>query len=372
MKTNSKRIILISFVLIAFIAAFWYFTDIFIYMFVAVVLSVLGSPLVKLLTKLNIKGRHLPKSAAAALTLVVTISILSGFVYLLFPLVAYEIQQLSQINPDLITDNVSNMLLNIETFLHENELVNADFQLSGIITGQINQYLSAINVSTIFGNIIDVFFSTFIFVFSVIFMTYFSLKDNHIIWTMIKKMIPVSLRENFDNILGQTKNQLIRYFGGVLSEMVIVGTLEGLLCYFLGVPNALLIGVIGGFLNIIPYVGPLIAAFVAIFVGITSLLPSVPSQEMISIVIFKTIGTFVVVKLIDDFILQPVISGKSVNAHPLEMFIVILLAGRIGGVLGMMFAVPAYTVIRIIVKEFYSQYFIANAEEDVAEVPEKP
>ena len=106
-------------------------------------------------------------------------------------------------------------------------------------------------------------------------MTFFALKDNHVFWKMLKKMIPTSLRANFDNILVATKGQLIRYFTGVLSEMLIVGSLVGLICYFLGVPSSLLIGFVAGLLNIIPYVGPLIAVAVSIVVGITSFMASV-------------------------------------------------------------------------------------------------
>ncbi len=360
MNKNSKRIILISAVLIAFCAAFWFFTDIFIYMFAALILSILGSPLVNLLMRIKIKKHFLPKSVAATLTLIVITLILSGIFYLLFPLLAYEIQQLSAIDPALVIAGINDGLVNFETFLRENHLVNKDFHLSEIIISQTNNFISSINVTAIFGNIIDVLSTAFIFIFSVIFMTYFSLKDNHIFWKMIKKMIPISLRNNFDNIIEETKNQLIRYFGGVLIEMTIVGVLEGLLCYFFGVPNALLIGVIGGVLNIIPYVGPLIAGGIAIVIGATSTLPLGISETVVGMICLKITIAFVIVKLLDDFIIQPTISGKSVNAHPLEIFIVILVAGRIGGIWGMMFAVPAYTLVRIIIKEFFSQYFIST------------
>lgn len=360
MNKNSKRIILIFIVLVAFFAAAWYFMDIFIYMFIAVILSILGSPLVKLLMRIKIKKFSLPKSAAAALTLVVIVVILSFLFYLLFPLVAFEVQQLSKIDPQLFIGSVQDGLMQFENYLHQNGFVSKDFHLSELIMSQLSGIVSSINISSLFGNVLDIFSGAFICVFSVIFMTYFALKDNHIFWKMIKKMIPLSLRGNFDNILEETKSQLIRYFGGVLSEMALVGTLEGVFCYILGVPNAMLIGFIGGLLNIIPYVGPLMAGGIAALIGVTSTLGIDPSEAAISLVLFKVVGAFVLVKLLDDFIFQPVICGKSVNAHPLEIFVVILVSGRIGGILGMIFAVPAYTLVRIIVKEFFSQYFIAN------------
>jgi predicted PurR-regulated permease PerM len=69
--------------------------------------------------------------------------------------------------------------------------------------------------------------------------------------------------------------------------------------------------------------------------------------------IYKTIGVLIAVHLIDSFVLQPYIYSSSVNAHPLEIFLVILLTGNIAGIVAMIFAVPAYSVLRIVITEFY-------------------
>ena len=83
---------------------------------------------------------------------------------------------------------------------------------------------------------------------------------------------------------------------------------------------------------------------------------------MILITIVKVISVFCVAKLIDDFVLQPYIYGKRTHTHPLEIFIVIMMAGYLGGVFAMIFAVPAYTLLRIVINEFFGAYF-ANPEE---------
>lgn len=355
--TNNKKILLIVIVLAAFCFAGWLFTDIFVYMFIAIFLAILGSPLVDLLMKIKIRKFRMPRSAAAAITLLVIISAFSCIFYFLIPLVFNEIKHLKDINTVQITSGLQLKLAEWEFWLQNKGLITSDVHLSDSLAQQVNNLIDSFDITSFVGNIGSLIGLLVISVFSVLFMTFFALKDTHVFWKLIKKMIPTELRDNFDHILVETKHQLIRYFGGVLIEMIAVGTLEGLLCWALGVPNALLIGVIGGALNIIPYVGPLIAGICGVLIGVSPVLAAGGASASITALLIKIIAAFVIVKLVDDFILQPIISGKSVNAHPLEIFVVILVAGKVGGIFGMIFAVPAYTLLRIIIREFFSQYY---------------
>lgn len=370
-SSNVKRVILIIIVLAAFCAMLWYFTDIFVYMFIALILAILGSPLVKLLQKIRIGKLQLPNSVAAGITLAVIVAIIGAIINMLIPLVSYEIRQLQSIDFTAFFDNIDKTSRQVERWLRHKHLVSRDFNLAKLVTNRVIEFVSSLHVSSIFGDIIGVVASIFICLFSVLFMTFFALKDDSVFWTMIKKFIPITLRDNFDNILNETKQQLRRYFFGVFLEMVFVGVLDGLICFILGVPNALLIGVIGGLLNIVPYVGPLIACGSSVAIGAYATLTT--GDASVTPVIIKILAAFLTVKGIDDFILQPNIYGKSVNAHPLEIFIVILIAGKVGGVWGMLFGVPAYSLLRIIVREFFAQYFIPaqENEEESKDVPLK-
>lgn len=193
-------------------------------------------------------------------------------------------------------------------------------------------------------------------------MTFFSLKDHKIFFKMVRSWLPNNVQDNYDNILEATGKQFSSYFRGVMLEMFIVGFLEFLICFILGVPNAPVIGTIGGLLNIIPYVGTLIAIAVSLIVGVTSLLPASPEMSLVWATVIKILAAFLVAKMTDDFILQPFIYGRQTHSHPLEIFIVILAAGYLGGVFAMIFAVPAYTLLRIIVGEFFGTKF-ATADE---------
>ena len=189
---------------------------------------------------------------------------------------------------------------------------------------------------------------------------------------MIRSWLPNKYQNNFDNILEATGKQFSSYFRGVMMEMFIVGFLEFLICFILGVPNALIIGTIGGLLNIIPYVGTLIAVVVSIIVGVTSLLPASPEMALVWSTVIRIAAAFVVAKLVDDFVLQPYIYGKQTHSHPLEIFIVILMAGYIGGVFSMIFAVPAYTLLRIIINEFFGAQFATADEREEMLTGKKP
>ena len=284
-------------------------------------------------------------------------------------MISYEIRQLQSIDFTAFFDNLNKASRQVERWLRHKNLVSRDFNLAKLLTNRVGEFVTSLHISSFFGDVISVVASIFICIFSVLFMTFFALKDDSVFWTMIKKYIPTSLRDNFDNILNETKQQLRRYFTGVFMEMIFVGVLDGLICFILGVPNALLIGVIGGLLNIVPYVGPLIACGSSVAIGVYATLTT--GDASVTPVIIKIVAAFLTVKGIDDFILQPNIYGKSVNAHPLEIFIVILIAGKVGGVWGMLFGVPAYTLLRIIVREFFAQYFIPSQEnkEPAEEVP---
>ena len=360
-NNNIRRIVLIVAVLVAFCAMLWYFTDIFVYMFIALILSVIGSPLVKLFQKIHIGKHRLPDSVAAGITLAAIVAVIGTLINMVIPLISYEIRQLQNIDLTAMLDNLEKASRQVEQWLRHKHLVSRNFNLAKLLTNRAGEFVSSLHISSIFGDVIGVVGSIFICIFSVLFMTFFALKDDSVFWTMIKKYIPTSLRSNFDNILSETKKQLRRYFFGVFIEMLFVGVLDGLICFALGIPNALLIGVIGGLLNVVPYVGPLIACAASVGIGIYSTVTT--GDATVATVVIKIIATFGAVKLIDDFVLQPNIYGKSVNAHPLEIFIVILIAGKVGGVWGMLFGVPAYTVLRIVVKEFFSQYFAPTQAE---------
>ena len=314
----------------------------------------------RLLEKIKIKNKTCPSSLAAAITLIVLVGLLFAGFYILIPFIIKEIEVISAIDPTLYANALETWLQQVDLYLYEYGFLKENEHVSDILLAQMNSFISTISLSNLAGNLFSFIGALFILVFAVIFLSFFALKDKEIFFKMIRRAIPVSFRDNYDRILAQTRVQVVRYFAGVFIDNIIVGVAIGLACYFANIPNAILIGVLTGIFNIIPYVGPFIAMGLGLVISITSLLPANPTVEMLSLLLWKMAIIFAVIKAIDMFVLSPIIFGKSVQVHPVEIFIVILLAGYLGGMTGMIFAVPAYSMIRIIVKEFFGNYYFDN------------
>ena len=169
-----------------------------------------------------------------------------------------------------------------------------------------------------------------------------------------KKLIPDSHEEQILNSLDKINNLLSRYFIGLLLQLFIVFLLYLIVLIIFGVENALVIGFLCAVLNIIPYIGPLIASVLAAVLTMLSNLGSDFQSEILPTTIYVLIG-FWLVQIIDNNFSQPIIFSKSVSSHPLEIFLVILIAGFLFGILGMVIAVPLYTIIKVVGKEFFPE-----------------
>ncbi len=359
MKSNKSLIaVIVLLAIIVFLG--WFFWDILVYMILALALSFLGKPLMRLLAKINIKGWQFPVSAAAAITLIVIIGVLFTAGYFLIPVVIHEMESILTIDPTALNGEFTTWLNKLDPTLYKFGFLDAGQHFSTIVTAEIQNIFDEIDMSNIVSNTFNAGKAIVIGAFSVLFMTFFALKDHGIFFRMIKGWIPTDYRDNFSNILDATGIQLSSYFIGVFIDMLLVGTIEFVLCLLFGVPNALLIGVLGGTLNIIPFVGPIIAGVAAVIISLTSLIPANPEGALLFNTLLKVVLIFIATKGVDDFVLQPVIYGKRTQTHPLEIFVVILMAGYVGGVFAMIFAVPAYTLIRIVVKEFFGNYFFGE------------
>lgn len=362
MNNNSKKAIAFLIGLGIIVFFLWFFSDIVIYIFIAFLLSLLGSPLVKLLSRIHIGKWQFPTSLAAAITLLVIIGVIALLFYLLIPALVNEVKFLTTLDFTSVGESIQDWLNQFDKPLRNYGILQRRQHVTDLLNEEVTGFVKRISMSSVVSGTASFVGSLFVALFSILFMTFFSLKDHKIFFKMVRSWLPNNVQDNYDNILEATGKQFSSYFRGVMLEMFIVGFLEFLICAILGVPNAPIIGVIGGLLNIIPYVGSLIAIAISIIVGVTSLLPTSPEMSLVWANVIKILAAFGVSKMVDDFILQPFIYGRQTHSHPLEIFIVILAAGYIGGIFAMIFAVPAYTLLRIIVSEFFGTQF-ATADE---------
>jgi predicted PurR-regulated permease PerM len=354
MRENLAQYIkpLLGFAIIMFMG--WYFLDVVAYILIALFLSMMGTPLVKRLDKIKIANRNMPHSLSAVFALVVIILIFSAFMVLIVPLIIQQANIISSINVNDIIARYQEPMDNLDEFLVQYNVINADETLAIYLKSQVLELVSVAQFTNFFTNLVSTTGSVFMGTFIVIFLTYYFLVEDKLLKNFVLILAPDKYINDLDKALHDSKFLLVRYFHGILVEVIIMMTLETIGLLIMGVPNALLIGFIGGLMNIIPYLGPIIGMAIGVILSVLSVI-SHAQYDLIIFTIFSVIGVFLVSNLIDNLVLQPQIYSKSVKAHPVEVFLTIIIGGKIAGVLGMILAIPTYTIIKVILRQFLQQ-----------------
>ncbi|MFV8466417.1 AI-2E family transporter [Flavobacterium sp. LB1P62] len=320
--------------------------SVLIYLIVALILTLIGNPILDFF-KRRLKFKHVFATIA---TLLIFVLIIAGFIMMFIPLISSQGQNLSLLNTAEIEKNILQLINQISTFLESHHIDSAKILKD-------NNYASKLNFNFIpnFLNAILGTISSFgVGLASVLFITFFFLKDRLLFKNGAKKLIPDSHEDQILNSLDKINYLLSRYFIGLLLQLFIVFILYLIVLLIFGAPNAIIIAFLCAVLNIIPYIGPLIASILAAVLTMMSNLGNDFQSEILPTTIYVLIG-FWVVQVIDNNLSQPIIFSKSVSSHPLEIFLVILIAGFLFGILGMIVAVPLYTIIKVIGKEFFPE-----------------
>ncbi len=350
MRQKYRVIVAVIGVLLGLFMA-WYFFNILVYIITAGVISLIGQPLVEVLSKLRIGKFALPKSISALITIVILLGILVGMVFLFVPAISRQAQMISMINVDEVVNYFAGVINEMQSLLLTYDIINNDETLQSILDRQIRSVINVTDFSNIIAKMINASSVVFIGFFSVVFLSFFFLRDRHLLRSGILLFTPDRFQAEVQNVLHKTKIMLSRYFIGLIGELLIMMFLISIGLTLFGIKNAVFIGFIGGLMNVIPYLGPIIGAIVGAVLGISADLSLGLYDNAFSTALMVVI-VFSVANLIDNWVLQPLIYSRSVNAHPIEIFIVILMAGSLAGIPGMILAVPAYTVLRIVAKEF--------------------
>lgn len=335
----------------------WYFFTIIVYVLIAAVISFIGKPIIDLLSKVKIKGRQLPDMVKSALTLVCLWTLFVLFFSTVIPLVISEFQSFKDVSVSGIVDELQEPIDDAGRFLKRYGLFDENEDIQTYITDSISSVVNVAQVKTFFGRVAGTLSGLFVALFSITFISFFFLKDSRLFSGMVMAIVPSRYEEQARNALESIQKLLIRYFVGLLLEVLGVMALNtlGLSLVGLGFGNAIVIGLVTGVLNVIPYIGPIIGVIFGLSVGVVLNLDMEFYHQMLPLLAYMTI-VLLLTQLIDNVIFQPFIYGNSVHAHPLEIFLVILMAGSMAGIPGMILAIPSYTVLRVILKEFFNKY----------------
>jgi len=346
------NILMRTFIILLVLALGWYFSSLVLYIFLAFIFSLIGKPVAKIINRIKIYKYQIPFGICVLVTMMIFILFFSSILFFIVPMLTREAQNIAGINYDDLTRNLTFLLDNVQDFLHSNNLMNESDTLVGLVTNEIKELANFANFSKILGEVASTTGSFLMGLFAVFFLTFFFMKDNIRLDSVAQLLIDEQYAERLVVVSQKIDALLSRYYLGLMIEIISMITLLYIGMAIFGIKSALLMAFFGGVLNAIPYLGPLIGAITSCLFGAVYCL-SVNDYQAILPTILQIAGTFAVANLIDNIVLQPIIYSQSVKAHPIEIFLVIIMGGSFAGIMGMLFAIPVYTMIRTIAVELF-------------------
>jgi predicted PurR-regulated permease PerM len=356
------KYVLIGLGIIILLAAIWYFQNIVAYILISAVLALLGKPVVDLMGKIRYRNLFIPIYIRALITLLLIWGVFFIFFSSVIPLVIHELDSLTTLSPDKIIASFREPIQNFEHLIDKYQLNGREkFSIENFLTQKVVSIFNATSISKFFNSLASLVGNVFIAAFSISFITFFFLRDQNLFNELVLTIVPDQYEESFKRAMSSTRHLLVRYFVGIIGQLsgIFILVTLGLTIVGVGFGDSLLIGLIAASVNIIPYIGPLIGSIVGIIIGMAANINLDFSKELIPL-FFLIVLVFIIVHLIDNFIFQPFIFSNRVHAHPLEIFLVILIAGSLAGVLGMILAIPSYTVLRVFAKEFFNNFTVVK------------
>jgi predicted PurR-regulated permease PerM len=413
-----KRYLLALFPLFIVGIIFYYFSDIITYVVLAWVLSMVGAPIVRLLK------RWVGRTFAALITLFVFVLGMTLLVYVFVPPLVTQARNLAGVDYDNVIKGLEEPIKDWETWLIEKGLIDdpeestlpppvekveqeplvitRSIHLDSIIssrgdtipntnisltiniqnpdeTNKKSQSLEVKHTDGFFDRVKKSLYSfinpsiipqlltsvvgwvgnLLVTIMSVLFIAFFFLREQGLFNNILASFVPNEYEDRTIHAVGETSRLLIRYFTGILVQIIFITIFVSIVLSLMGIKNALLIGFFAALMNVIPYIGPIIGATFGVIITLSSNLGIPFYNEMLPMLI-KVVVVFGIMQLLDNFILQPNIFSKSVKAHPLEIFIVVLIGAKLGGIPGMVLAIPIYTVLRVIARVFLSEFKVVQ------------
>ena len=344
----------------AICATCWFFRSVLAYILIAVVVSLIAKPLMGLMQKVRIKGKKAPDWLLAAFSIIIVLGVLIAILTSVIPIISGIVKDISMVNIESAARGIAVPLAEFNEYLQNSfPQLGSDFRIEVTILNEIQKMFNVSAFSSVLGSAASFVTSMAIGLFSVVFIGFFFIKDDGLFTEIVCALVPDRHEATTEKAISDIGYLLSRYFIGVILEMIGVAMINFLGLMFiasLGFHASIGIAVLTGILNVIPYVGP----FMGIILGTTlSILLKYTSISPIGLDVNFWVFTAIIIailyftQLIDNFVYQPLIYSTSIKSKPLEIFIVLLIVGHIGGPLSLIIAIPCYTVVRVIAFRFF-------------------
>ncbi len=360
MKTRITLLYLIVGIAVFILLAI-FFSNIFIYFVLSMVLSALLRPLNNRISQIHIFSVMIPRVFAVIASFAIFIIIITLFVLLFIPLISEQVMVLSSINYQDLISRLTEPITRIEEFLYGYDFINTEpgFFIDNLSESWEN-FSSSIKLEALINGILSFTGNVSIGIIAVSFITFFLLYEKGLIRKQLINLIPNQYFEVSIAAVSKIEKLLSYYLLGLLFQMAAIFSMAAIGLSIFGIKYALVIALFAALANLIPYAGPILGASFGILVGVSTMPITFGTPEFYWLII-KIVSVFSVVQVTDNIVLQPFIFSRSVKVHPLEIFVIIFAGASLGGIPGMIAAIPVYTVIRVSVKEFiqgYKQYHI--------------
>ena len=354
-KTISKGILRATGILVGIFLLLYFLykiQSVIVYLAIAAVISLIGRPIVLFLrNRLKFKN-----TIAVIVTMILMLSIIFGLFSLFVPLIREQSQNLSLLDVNSLQENLKDLYEQIVQYLSAKDIdIEKSFKESDLISK-----LDFNAIPDLLNSVLGTIGSFTIGLFSVLFISFFFLKDSQLMESGLMVFVSDNKETRLKNSIEKIKDLLSRYFVGLVFQILILFIIYTIVLLIVGVHNAVVIAFLCALLNLIPYIGPLISGFLIMLLTMTNYL----GMDFQTVILPKTIWVligFLIGQLVDNFFSQPFIFSSSVRSHPLEIFLVIVICGLLFGVVGMIVAIPVYTALKVILKEFLSENKIVKS-----------
>lgn len=317
----------------------WYFAGLVLYLVVGGVLAYLLRPIVDWCQSLGL--RRVP---AILVTFVLVLGSMGVILTSVVPFVGQQVQELSQlISVEMATDVATYIEVRVRQIIPIDQGVlvkNVERMAQALMQGDL---VKGDQVAETVSSVVAVFTNIVYAVVIIPFVTFFLLKDGLQIRQSLMRLVPNRYFEMTLAILDKVEGNIGRYFWALLVQCTSIAVIASVLLWVVGLQNAIAIGIFTGLANTIPYFGPFLGFLCGALVGIaqTGNLVLVPWVAL----------AMALTQLADNVLLQPIIFSRAAKAHPLVILFVVLIGARLGGILGMLVAIPLTTTIRVVVEQ---------------------
>lgn len=338
---------------IAFLGYFLFkIQSVLVYILMAAIIALIARPIIFFLRK----KLKFPNTLAVVSTMAVFIILLMGIIGMFIPLVIEQGESLSLLKTKALEENIGELISQANDYFSSKN-IDILSELKGT-----DLFASLKSIPNVLNSIVGALGSFSVGLFSILFISFFFMKDSRLLKNALLTITPKGTEKKFSNSLEKINDLLSRYFIGLVIQITILFIIYSLVLLIFGISNPVVIAFLCALLNIIPFIGPLISAFLMIFLTMTSGIGQ--NLDFQSVILPKTIYVmlgFIIAQLVDNFASQPIIFSKTTKSHPLEIFLVIIISGFLMGPLGMIIAVPSYTVIKVILKQVFSENKIVKS-----------